>query len=143
MLTILEFFGGSLLSPAFALRLKLMLIAAAAMAALCLGLTTWALLERSGRLSLKVDVVRLEDQVKILSAALKRQSVAILDHAAIGNAIRADIRGELDRLAAAAGKRDPVLLELEALIRKGSKRPDGTAADCRDAWREFERRARP
>jgi len=133
---LLGFFGAG------GLQLKALIVGAAVMAIACLGLTTWALLERSGRLSCKVDVVRLEDQVKVLADQLKRQSAAVIDHAAIGAAVQAAIRGDLDKIGKLISKSDPKLLELERLIKQRQLRADGKPVDCGDAWREIEKRAR-
>ncbi len=124
------------------LQLKALIVGAIAALLACMALTTWALFERSGRLSCKVDVVRLEGQVQVLADQLKRQSKAVIDHGAIGAAVQAALRGDLDQLLAAARRRDPGLQELAELI-KNNKRADGSAKDCGDAWGEIEKRRTP
>lgn len=133
---LLTFFGAG------GLQLKALIVGAIAALVACMALTTWALLERSGRLSLKVELVRCEAQKAVLVDQLNRQSRAVIDHGQVGAAVQAALRGDLDKLLAAAGRRDPGLQELTELI-KNNKRADGSAKDCADAWAEIEKRRKP
>ena len=134
---LLNFFGAG------GLQLKALIVGAAAMLIACLGLTTWALFERSGRLSCEVDRVALRAQVSVLSDQLNRQSKAVGDHAAIGAAVQDALREDLDKLARLAARRDPILNELADLARNPPKRADGKPVDCNDAWAEIEKRRKP
>ncbi len=136
--SLLSFFGAG------GLQLKALIVGAAVMVIACLALTTWALLERSGRLSCEVDRVTLKAQVAVLSDQLTRQTGAVLDHKAIGEAVQEALRGDLDAIRKAAGRRDPLLQQLADLVKQPPARADGKPADCNDAWAEIEkRRAQP
>lgn len=136
MKALLTFFGAG------GLQLKALIAGAIAALVACLALTAWALLERSGRLDCKVDLVAARAQVAVLSDQLKRQGKAVIDHAAVGAAVQGALRDDFDRILAAAGKRDPTLQEIRALL-KHDRRPDGTAKDCKDAWAEIQKRVKP
>lgn len=133
---LLAFFGGS------ALRLKALVIAALAMAAVCGALTAWALLERSSRLSCEVDKVALEGEVRVLEGQLKVMADKITtQNTAIDGwkraADEAAGKGDLARAAAtqAAAKLQPNIVRLEKAVKDAA----GAAkrVDCNDAVAEI------
>jgi hypothetical protein len=139
--TLLSFFGGAALAPASLLRLKALLIAAAVMVMVCMALMTWALLERSGRLSCKVETVALSAQVEVLSASIGRQNEGIDD---VRQATQ-DARAATAAMLAAAGKlaaaRQSVIDEMHGVLAKPTPlRSDGKPAGCDDAWDSIEKR---
>lgn len=70
-------------------KLQALLIGLLAMAVVCLGLTTWALIERSQKLECAVERVQLTDQNAILAADLAKQNKSIDDLANTGRQQRA------------------------------------------------------
>lgn len=135
---LLEFFGAG---PA---RLQALLIGALAMALTCAALAGWALVERSGRLTLKIEVVRLEGQVTVLADKLKTQNDAVDAFGKAGDRIVGDVKKQLASLAKNDGRRSQQIASIEALLRQ--PRPtgaDGRPAGCSDAWRRIEAQVRP
>lgn len=121
-------------------RLKGLVVGAIALAAVCLALVTWALLERSGRLGCKVDVVRLEGEVD----RLKGQIDVLADKIATQNAAIDGWKAAADRQAgvgqaaraaadAAAARIQPEIERLRGLV---SGMPAGAARACADAAAE-------
>jgi hypothetical protein len=118
---ILAFFGTG---PA---RLKALLIGAAALAVLCLSLTTWALLERSGRLSCAAEAAKLEGQISVLSATVETQNTAIAGWkkaAEVQQAKGADARKAADQFVARVR---PELERLLGLMKGGGTCPEAVA----------------
>lgn len=125
------------------LRLKALIIGAVALAAVCLALITWALIERSGRLGCRVDVVRLEGkvtqlegQVDVLADKIRTQNTAI-----DGWRLAAEKQkgvGDVARAAAAqtAAKIQPELDRLRDLV---AKTATGAAQSCAAAAAEVRR----
>jgi len=141
MIGLLNFFGAAALAPASLLRLKALLIAAAAMLLACLALTTWALIERSGRLSCKIETVELSAQVKVLSASLERQNTGIDATIAAGNDARAAIRLLLVAAGKLAAGRQSIIDEVNGILAKPTPtKPDGKPYGCDEAWSEIEKR---
>jgi hypothetical protein len=134
---IIDFFAGG------ALRLKALLIGALLMLAACLGLTVWALIERSGKLSAEKDLAVSAAQIGVLSASLNRQNASI---EAVRSAGAAATAGARELVAAAklanANNASLVLSVREVLNRPAPTKPDGTTAGCEDAWRDIERAAK-
>lgn len=141
---ILGFFGSAALGPVALLRLKALLIGAAALAAVCLGLTTWALLERSGRLSLKVDIVECRAQRDVLSGAISRQNEGVDRTAKAGEAAIAETRRLLGMAERALERNQAVREEIRSIVSKPTPtRPDGKPKDCGDALTEIRAKVKP
>ena len=111
-----------------------LLIAFATMA----GLTAWAFYERSRYFECRATVAPLAAQINVVGDKLTTQSASIDATAAAGDrAVKntAKLLAEAQRLSGAhAG--DMARLE-ELLSQPAPLRPDGTAKDCRDLWREW------
>lgn len=145
--SILGFFGSAALGPAQLLRLKGLLIGAAVMIAVCLALTAWALLERSGKLSCEVEkeqlntkIASLEAQVGTLSDKLTTQNDAVkkLEKAAADAKRKgADEKAKAERLV--AGNKS----ELERLRKAASNKTTGATQSCADAVADVRRGLRP
>lgn len=122
------------------LQIKLALIAGGLVVIALLGLTSWALLERSGRLECKVDLVRSRDQVDVLAKALKEQTASILELGQATARARGELRAIIDKIAADNRlTRDQVAQLERSLNAPTPKAADGRVFDCRDAlriWRE-------
>lgn len=128
MSALLDFFTAG---PA---RVKGLLLASMAIAALCLALTTWALVERLGAVQARAERDRALDQVAVISAAAQACSVAV-DHAReVGQAAIA-ATGEL--LEAAARISAPAVHTVER-IEKILERPSPPGAGCDQAWDQIE-----
>ena len=122
-------------------RLQLVAGVIAVLAIAGLGLTTWALIERAGRLQAKVDVVRLQDQVDVLGRQIETQNSAI-DGWKTAAAERTKT-GAIARQAAEAAVAGlaPELTRLQGLLVR--HRATGEAAGCSDALAEIRRGLRP
>lgn len=141
MTALLAFFGAGAMSPAILLRLKAMLIGAAVLALLCLSLTVWALLERSGRLSCEVESVKLASQVEILNASIERQNKGIDATVKAGEEARAATRKLIAQANRIAAGNQALIDETRGILsRPPPLRPDGKPSDCNDAWAEIEKR---
>lgn len=120
------------------IQIKAVLIAIAAALAIMLSLTIWALLERSGRLGCKVDLVQARDQVKVLADRLEDQTKAIND---LGQATangRLELRQMVARVTGEHSKTRQTVAQLEKAIQAPTPiGADGRAKDCRDAIREW------
>lgn len=128
---LLTFFSG----PA---QLKALIIGAIAALIACLALTTWALLERSGRLSCEVDRVALKAQVSVLSDALNRQSASIERTAKAGEDATAAASALLKAAQGLTAQNRGFLDRAEQAIRDAAPRnPDGTAKGCGEARAEM------
>lgn len=110
----------------------------------CAALAGWALIERSGRLSLKVEVVTLKAQTDVLADALTRCNTSIENAAKAGDAAVAESR-RLVGLAEAAFKRTEALrADIRGIVSKPTPvRPDGKPKDCGDALAEIRAKVQP
>lgn len=137
---LLSFFAG----PA---KLKALLIGAVVMIAVCLALTVWALLERSGRLDCRVELVTAQAQIAVLSDSLNRQNAGIKATEEAGKAAQqgvADLLSAARKLSAAGTSLGNTIAHARDVIGKPApKRPDGKDKDCADAWREIQERVKP
>lgn len=129
-------------------RLKGLVIAAGIMLLVALALTTWALLERTARLSCKVDVVelrgevaRLNGQIDVLADKIATQNEAIEAWKAA-----ADARKAFALAAGAAAEKVAQGLQPE-LERLGAKIAEqaaaGAAKSCAEAAAEVRKGLRP
>lgn len=136
--SLLTFFGAG------GIRLQALIIAALAMAVMILGLTTWALLERSGRLSAKVELVAAQAQAQAWEAAAGRCTASVENAAKIGRET-VDATRELLRKADAAYARNAGLIaDIRTIVSKPPPvRTDGKPKDCTDALGEIKQRVRP
>lgn len=141
---LLGFFGSAALAPAALLRLKALLIGAAVLAAICLALVTWALLERSGRLSLKVEVVALEAQKDVLAEAIGRQNEGVERTAKAGADAVAETRRLLGMVETGLLRTAAMRDEARSIISKPPPlRADGKPKDCADALGELKAKVKP
>lgn len=122
-------------------RLQALLIGALALAVVCLSLFAWAMIERSGRLSLKVEVVTLKAQTDVLADSLGRCNAGVENAAKAGAAAV----GETKRLLSMAER----MLERTAAAREEIRqivskpppvRADGKPKDCVDALAEIRKK---
>lgn len=122
------------------LQLKLAAAGAIAAAAAIGSLTIWALLERSGRLECKVELVRAQDQVDVLAAVLDEQTQSIKDLGKATARSRVELRGMVAAIAEQNKQTRDQVAGLEASLKAPTPRAaDGRVFDCRDAirqWRE-------
>lgn len=134
---LVSFFAGG---PA---RLKALLVGAAAMAVVCLALTTWALLERSWRFQALAEVergrtllVRERDQVQVLAAAVGACSAGVDLAKRVGDAA---IAGTAELVEAAKRLKRPAVHTREVIERViASPATPEQAADCNWGWAEIE-----
>lgn len=125
-------------------RLQGLLIGAAALLAMVLALTAWALLERSGRFEAKADVARLEAQTKVLADSLGRCNAGVEAAAKAGAASVADTKRLLDMAGRAMERTAAMRDEVRAIVSKPAPtRADGKPKDCGDAWQEIRAKAQP
>lgn len=114
------------------------------MGALCVGLTGWALSERSGRMSCKVELVTAQAQVAVLSDTITRQNAGVQAAADAGAAAQEGVAKLLEVAKRAEQASAGLVAHARDVIGKPApKRADGKDVDCTDAWREIETRARP
>lgn len=117
------------------------------MGVLCVVLTGWALLERSGRLGCKAELVTAQAQIAVLSDTITRQNAGIQAAADAGAAAQEGVANLLEaarKLSAAGSALGNTIAHARGVIGKPPpKRPDGKDVDCTDAWREIEGRAKP
>lgn len=125
-------------------RLKALVIGALVMLAVCLALTTWAFAERSGRLSIKVDLVEAQASVRAWEQAAGRCTASIENAAKIGQQAVDDTRAALKRIEAANAKNAPMLAHIAGIVSKPPPaRADGSSKDCGDAWGEIRSKVKP
>lgn len=137
MSPLLGFFAG----PA---RLKGLLIGAVVLLVLCLSLITWALFERSGRLTLEVKVVSLQAQTDVLADSLGRCNVGVANAAKAGQGAIAETKRLLGMAERALERNAAVRDEIRGIVAKPAPvRPDGKPKDCGDALAELKARVRP
>lgn len=135
---LLAFFGAG---PA---RLQALLIAAMAMLALVLALTTWALVERTKRLSLKVEVVALRAQSDVLADSLGRCNAGVEAAAKAGIAAQGDVKRLVAAAEKAATRTEAARRDIRTILSKPAPtRPDGKPKDCIDAIAEIKAKVRP
>lgn len=126
------------------LRLKTLVIGAMALAVLLLAMLTWALLERSGRLELKVEVVTLKVQQDVLSDALARCNTSIENAAKAGDAAVAETRRLVGIAEKAFARTESLRTDIRSILSKPAPaRADGKPKDCADALTEIRTRVRP
>jgi hypothetical protein len=121
------------------LKLNLAAIGAAAAAAAIAGVSTWALIERAGRLECKVERTRALDQVEVLAAAVRDQGASIERLGAQTGQAQLELRRRLEAIAKQGAAAQALVDRLEQSI----EAPTPAAADCRsaiEAWREELRR---
>ena len=137
MTALLAFFSG----PA---RLKGLMIGAAALLVIALALTTWALLERSGRYAAERDAQRFKDQSQVLADSLGRCNAGVAAAARAGTAAQADVKRLLGMAETAMLKTAALREEARGIISKPPPvRADGKPKDCSDALGEIRQKARP
>lgn len=139
--------GAAMAAVSSPLRLKALIIGAVALAAVCLALVTWALLERSGRLGCKVDVVRLEGEVTRLHGQIDvlADKIATQNTAIDGWKAAAEKQKGVGDVARAAAEKTAARIqpELERLRDLMSKTAAGAARSCADAAAEVRRGLKP
>lgn len=98
------------------------------------SLTAWGFFERSGRLSCKVENVKLSAQVDTLSDKIKEQNDAVDGLKA------ASVKAGKESLAALkrADDLDKSLDSTKKKLRELSKQPTPKGAGCEDAWLKIE-----
>lgn len=115
------------------LQIKLALIGAGLVVIALLSLTTWALLERSGRLECKVELVEAKDQVAVLSSKLEDQTKSINNLSALTAKLIARTGLTLDKIDKLHENDRVTVAGLEALIKKGAN--GKSCADYLKEWR--------
>lgn len=126
------------MAPTMLLRLKALVIVAMALLAAFLLVATWALLERSGRLSLKVEVVTLRAQTAVLADSLKRCNDGVARLGEAGQGAIAETKRLLGMAERALERNAAVRDEIKGIVRAPTPvRPDGKAKDCGDALAEI------
>lgn len=125
-------------------RLKGLLICAAALIAVALALTVWALIERTWRLQDAVELAQLRDQKQILADSLGRCNAGVEAAAKAGHAAQADVKRLLGMAETAMLKTAAFREEARAIVSKPTPvRADGKPKDCGDAWQEIAKKAKP
>lgn len=107
------------------------------MGILCAVLTGWALLERSGRMSCKAELVTARAQIAVLSDTIVRQNAGIQAAADAGAAAQESVGKMLEaarKLTAAGTRLGDSIGHAKGVL--GKPAPKG--ADCGTAWREIE-----
>lgn len=131
MTALLAFFSG----PA---RLKALVIAAAALIMVALALTTWALLERSRRLSGEIELTALRSQSRVLADSLGRCNAGVENAAKAGGAAVAETKRLLAMAERALERNAAVRDEIRTIVRTPTPvRADGKPKDCADAFAEI------
>lgn len=125
-------------------RLKALLIGAAALLLICLALVTWALIERSGRLSGEVELVALRAQQQVLADSLGRCNAGVENAAKAGVAATAETKRLLAMAETALLKNAAVREEIRGIVnRPPPVRADGKPKDCGDALSEIRAKVKP
>lgn len=125
-------------------RLQGLIIAAGALLVVALGLTTWALLERSGRLSLEVEAVTLRAQSQVLADALGRCNDGVRDLAKAGDTAVEETRRLVGIAEKALAGTKALREDIKTIVSRPSpKRADGKPKDCSDAMKEIRARVQP
>lgn len=126
------------------LRLKALLIGAAVMALVCLSLLTWALWERSSRLSLEVEAVTLRGQNKVLADSLGRCNAGVENAAKVGAAAVIETRRLVGLAQTAFAKNAALRDDIRGIVNKPAPvRSDGKPKDCADAMAEIRKKVQP
>lgn len=119
-------------------------IAAGVLAVLCALLLTWALVERSGRLSAKVELVTLKAQTDVLADSLKRCNEGVERAAAAGQAATAETKRLLALVERGLERTAALRDEARSIVSKPTPvRADGKPKDCGDALTEIRAKVRP
>lgn len=125
-------------------RIQGLIIAFLAAVAVCLTLTAWALFERSGRLSAKVEVVTLKAQADVLADALTRCNTSIENAAKAGQEAVTETRRLVGLAERAFARTEALRGEIRGIVSKPTPtRPDGKPRDCTDALQEIRARVQP
>jgi hypothetical protein len=128
-----------LLNP---LQIKLALVGAALAAVAMLSLTVWALLERSAKLSCRVELVVAKDQVAVLSDKIEVQNKSLQKLEATTAQILKRTGLTLEQLAKQHEGTRKTVADLESKIASATpKNADGSAKGCADYLKEW--RAEP
>lgn len=126
------------------LRLKALLIGAGVMALVCMSLLTWALWERSSRLSLEVEAVTLRGQNQVLADSLGRCNAGVEATAKAGTAALADMKRLVALAEREAARTAALRTEIKGIVnRPAPKRADGKPKDCTDAMSEIRQKVQP
>lgn len=122
-------------------RAKALLAAAAAMALLCLGLTSWALLERAAAFQARGEAAqaraerdRAIDQAAVLGAAASACTASVED----AKAVAAGALAATEKLVDAARRRSEPARHTVERIETILERPAPPGAGCDRAWDELE-----
>lgn len=125
-------------------RLQALVIGAAVLLVMALALTTWALIERSGRLSAKVEVVTLKAQTDVLADSLTRCNTSIENAAKAGEAALTETRRLVGIAEKAFARTEALRIEIRGIVAKPTPtRPDGKPKDCGDALSEIRAKVQP
>lgn len=126
------------------MRLKALIIGAGVLLVLFLGMTTWALFERAGRMSLKVEVVTLKAQRDVLADSLGRCNTRIENAGKAGEAAVAETKRLLSMVEIGLVRMAAMRDEARAIVSKPPPvRPDGKPKDCTDALGEIRQKVQP
>ncbi len=114
-------------------QLKLALAGGILAAAALAATTIWALAERAGRLELKAELVRAEDQVDVLADRLGEQSRAIKDLGQATHRGRLELRRIVERVAAGNQAAAATIARLQGALAA----PTPAGLDCRAALKQW------
>jgi hypothetical protein len=135
---ILGFFGAG------TARLQALVIAAAAMLAMILALTTWALIERSGKYAAERDAEHFKAQSDVLADSLGRCNAGVENAAKAGTAAIGETKRLLAMAETALLKNAAVRDEIRGIVsRPPPMRADGKPKDCADALGEIRAKVKP
>lgn len=118
-------------------RVQALLITAGVAMAAGLGLLTWGLYWRGEYREAQVEITVLQAQTAILADATAACSAGVAEAKKSSDAALRTGAALLAEARKLHGNVPAVVTELRDLISK-DRRPDGSAKDCRDAWREIE-----
>lgn len=114
------------------------------MLVIILALTAWALFERSGRLSLKVEVVTLRAQTDVLADSLGRCNAGVERLGKAGEGAIAETKRLLAMAERAMERTAALRNEARAIVSKPPPtRADGKPKDCGDALAEIRAKVKP
>lgn len=100
-------------------------------------------LARAGRAEARAELRVCQAQNEVLVGTVNRQNTALEDFRKVGEALIAETSKTLAAVRQANQATVGKIAAIEAKIQAPAPvKADGTAADCRDAWAEIERRAR-